>query len=137
MPRAARTASCTPDEARARLRAAQAYLEVAGSVLAERDRGEYLNVAAGLAVLAGIAGSDAICGIRLGRIHRGEDHRGAQDLLREATPDGRKLATVLGRLLSVKDAAHYGVLVVSARNATDAKKWAALLAQRAAEEAER
>jgi len=124
-------------EARARLRTARAYLEVAGSVLAERDRGEYLNVAAGVAVLSGIAAADAICGLRLGRLHRGEDHRGAQDLLRQATPDGRKLATVLGRLLSVKDAAHYGVLVVSARNAADAKRWAAHLVERAAEESER
>jgi hypothetical protein len=48
-----------------------------------------------------------------------------------------KLATVLGRLLSVKDAAHYGVLAVSARKATDAKRWAELLVQRAAEESER
>jgi len=124
-------------EARAGLRTARAYLEVAGSVLAERDRGEYLNVAAGAAVLSGIAAADAICGLRLGRLHRGEDHRGAQDLLRHAAPDGRKLATVLGRLLSVKDAAHHGVLVVSARSAADAKRWAAHLVERAAEESER
>lgn len=137
MPKTARTAPCSKSEARARLRTARAYLEVAGSVLGERDRGEYLNVAAGLAVLAGIAGSDAICGARLGRIHRGDDHRAAQDLLQQATPDGKKLATVLGRLLSMKDAAHYGVIVVSARNATDAKKWAALLIERAAQETER
>jgi len=106
-------------------------------VLKERGRGEYLNVAAGVAVLAGIAASDAICGIRLGRVHCGEDHRGAVDLLRTATPDGAKLATVLGRLLSVKDAAHYGVPVVSGRNAADARKWAAQLVERAEEEAER
>ena len=137
MPKTARTAPCSKIEARARLRTARAYLEVADSVLGERDRGEYLNVAAGLAVPAGIAGSDAICGARLGRIHRGDDHRGAQDLLQQATSDGKKLATILGRLLSIKDAAHYGVIVVSARNATDAKKWAALLIERAAEEAER
>lgn len=137
MPKTARTALCSKSEARARLRTAQAYLQVADSVLAERDRAEYLNVAAGLAVLAGIAGSDAICGIRLGRIHRGDDHRGAQDLLQQATPDGKKLATALGRLLSMKDAAHYGVIVVSALNATDARNWAALLIERAAEESER
>ena len=137
MPNARRTATCTVSEARARLRTAQAYLQVAASVLAEPDRGEYFDVAAGLAVLAGIAASDAICGIRLGRIHRGEDHPGAQDLLRQATSDGQKLGTVLGRLLSVKDAAHYGVLAVSARKAADAKRWAELLVPRAAEESER
>jgi hypothetical protein len=100
-------------------------------VLRERGRGEYLNVATGVAVLAGIAASDAICGTRLGCLHRGEDHHGAEDLLRKATPDGPKLAVVLGRLLSMKDAAHYGVPVVSVRKATDAKKWAAHLVERA------
>lgn len=103
----------------------------------EHARGEHLNVAAGLAVLAGIAASDAICGARLGRIHRGEDHVGAQDLLSESTPDGRKLAVHLGRLLSIKDAAHYGVPVVSSRKATDAIRWAARLVERAGEETER
>jgi hypothetical protein len=43
----------------------------------------------------------------------------------------------LGRLLSMKDASHYGVIVVSARNAGDARKWAALLIERAVEESER
>jgi hypothetical protein len=74
---------------------------------------------------------------RLGCLHRGDDHRGAADLLRTATPDGAKLATVLGRLLSLKDAAHYGVPVVSARKAADATKWAAQLVERAEEETER
>jgi hypothetical protein len=120
-----------------RLRTASAYLEVAGAVLGERDAGEYRNVAAGLSVLAGIAASDAICGIRLGKVHRGEDHRGAADLLQQATPDGAKLAADLRRLLNLKDAAHYGVLVVSSRNATDARRWAAKLVARAAEESER
>lgn len=137
MPRSPRTSPCSTAEARTRLRTARAYLDVAGSVLAERDRGEYLNVAAGMAVLAGIAASDAICGVRLGCLHRGEDHHGAADLLRTATPDGPKLATVLGRLLSLKDAAHYGVPVVSARKATDARKWADQLVERAREETER
>jgi hypothetical protein len=119
------------------MRTAQAYLEVAGIVLQERGRDEYLNVAAGLAILAGIAASDAICGLRLGRIHRGDDHRGAQDLLQGAAPDGPKLATNLGRLLSLKDAAHYGVLVVASRKASESLRWAAHLVERAAEEAER
>jgi len=120
-----------------RLRIARAYLESAGQVLEERGRDEYLNVVSGVAVLAGIAASDAICGIRLGCLHRGDDHRGAADLLRTATPDGAKLATMLGRLLSLKDAAHYGVPVVSARKASDARKWAAQLVERAEEEIER
>ena len=58
-------------------------------------------------------------------------------LLRRATQDGSKLASQLGRLLSFKDAAHYGVQVVSTRNATDAIKWAERLVERAREESER
>jgi hypothetical protein len=77
---------------------------------------------AGLAVLSGIAASDAICGARLGHLHRGDDHKAAQEMLRKATPDGDNLATQLGRLLSLKDAAHYGVQVISSRNATDATR---------------
>ncbi len=106
-------------------------------MLQEPSQGEYLNVVAGVAVLAGIAAADAICGTRLGRIHRGDDHLGAQDLLRQATPDGTQLATQLGRLLSLKAAAHYGVQVVSSRQATDATKWAARLVERARQETER
>jgi hypothetical protein len=132
-----RTVPCSSTDARARLRTAIAYLEVAGAVLDERDASEYRNVAAGVSVLAGIAASDAICGIRLGKIHRSDDHRAAAELLRQATPDGAKLAAVLRRLLGLKDAAHYGVPVVSTRNATDARRWAAQLVMRAMEESER
>jgi hypothetical protein len=132
-----RTVPCGGADARARLRTASAYLEVAGAVLNERDASEYRNVAAGVSVLAGIAASDAICGIRLGKIHRGDDHRAAADLLQQATPDGAKLATVLRRLLGLKDAAHYGIPVVSSRSASDARRWAAQLVMRAIEESER
>jgi hypothetical protein len=58
-------------------------------------------------------------------------------LLRGATPDGPKLAAELGRLLSLKDAAHYGMPVLSVRKASDATRWAAHLVDRAAQETER
>lgn len=132
-----RTVSAGRDDARNRLRTAQAYLEVADLVLGERDRAEMPAVAAGLAVLAGIAASDAICAIRLQRMHRGQDHRGAAALLEEATPDGKRLAIVLLRLLDVKDAAHYGVVVVAHQKARDATKRAESLVDRAREEVER
>jgi|SRR5580698_6805827 hypothetical protein len=137
MPSSSRTAQCGMAEARTRLRTARAYLEVAGLVLDECDRDEYLNVSAGLAVLAGIAASDTICCARLRARHRGDDHRGAADLLRRASPDGADLAVTLLRLLDLKDAAHYGVLVVAAGKARDALRWATRLVERAAEETER
>ena len=137
MPPPSRTAPCGTADAQSRLRTARAYLEVAGLVLSERDRDEHLNVSAGLAVLAGIAASDSICCVRLRSRHRGDDHRGAADLLRRATPDGPELAMTLLRLLDLKDEAHYGVLVVSARKARDAHRWATRLVERAAQETER
>ncbi|MHB8671378.1 MAG: hypothetical protein ACYDAD_12640 [Acidimicrobiales bacterium] len=132
-----RTAQCGKVEARKRLQTGRAYLQVAELVLDERQPDEYLSVAAGLAVLAGVAASDSICCVRLGRRHRGEDHRGAADLLAGAATDGKALATRLLRLLDVKDAAHYGVVVVPPRRARDAVRWARQLIERAGEEVER
>jgi hypothetical protein len=130
----ARTAGVV--EARQRLRYATAYLEIAELVLGD-DRAEMPGVAAGLAVLAGIAASDAICARRLGEIHRGESHREAGRLLRDATPDGKALAGTLLKLLDIKDEAHYGLIIVPVRKAKDAVRWARVLTTRASEEAER
>jgi hypothetical protein len=133
MPSSSRTAPGGTAEGRSRLRTARACLEVAALFLGERDWDEYLNVSADLSALAGIAASDSMCCSR----HRGDDHRGAAELLRRATPDGPELAVTLLRLLDLKDEAHYGVLVVAARKARDAHRWAARLVERAAQEAER
>jgi hypothetical protein len=136
MTRTSRTAACGVVEARARLQIAQAYLSVA-ELVPQEGSNEYLSVSAGLSVLAGIAASDSICCMRLRSRHRGEDHRGAADLLARATPDGKSLATILLRLIDLKDRAHYGVKIVSARSARDAVRWAARLVQRASEEVAR
>ena len=132
-----RTRAATAEDARTRLRTATAYLDVAELVLDDRDRVEMPGVAAGLAVLAGIAGSDALCARRLGEIHRGEDHRSAAALLQQATPDGKKLAATFQRLVDIKDEAHYGLILVAPRRARDAVRWAAQIVTRAAEELER
>ena len=131
-----RTVPCEPGDGRGRMRTARAYLEVADLVLGERDRDEYVNVAAGLSVLAGIAASDAICCARLRMRHRGDNHRDAAEMLRLATPDGSALARQLLRLLDLKDEAHYGVMVVASRRARDALRWATRLVERAEEEIE-
>lgn len=132
-----RTKTATRADGRARLRTAQAYLEVADLVLDEEKRSEMPGVAAALAVLAGIAASDAICACRLGEIHRGDDHHAAADLLRRATPDGKRLASTFSRLIDLKDQAHYGVTVVPAPTARRAVQWAEKLTDRAREEVER
>lgn len=137
MPRAKRTRPATAVDARTRLEVATAYLEVAELVLADEERAGMPGVAAGLAVLAGIAGSDAICARRLGQIHRGDDHRAAAALLEHATPDGARLSSAFLRLIDLKDAAHYGVVFVPPGKAKDAVKWAAQLVARATEELQR
>lgn len=137
MAKAQRTRPATLENARVRLRVGAAYLEVAELVLDEPDRSEMPGVSAGLAVLAGIAASDAICACRLSQIHRGEDHRAAAALLEQATPDGKKLAATFLRLIDLKDEAHYGILTVPLQRARSAAKWAKLLVDRARQELER
>jgi hypothetical protein len=131
-----RTRPAGPDRARTRLQTARAYLEVADLVIEEEGRSEMPGVAAGLAVLAGIAGSDAICAIRLGEIHRGDDHRGAA-LLANAVLDGNRLAATFSRLIDLKDEAHYGLSVLTPKRAKDALRWARQIVDRAGEEVER
>jgi hypothetical protein len=129
----ARTRPAGRGEARQRLDYARACVQVAELVLDDVDSA-MPGVAAGLAVLAGIAASDAICAIRLGEIHRGENHRDATSLLRDAVADGKKLGETLKKLLDRKDEAHYGLIVVPTRRARDCVRWATLLVDRATEE---
>lgn len=70
------------------------------------------GVAAALAVLAGIAASDAACCAKLGKRSRGQDHAEAIRLLFTVLPHGEEMAKGLGRLLAAKDESHYGVTLV-------------------------
>jgi len=83
------------------------YLDLA-EVAAGETGDEARNVAAGNAVLAGIAASDAICCIHLNRRHRGQDHHAAVALLAVIHPHGTNLAAALATVLSAKDTSHYG-----------------------------
>ena len=62
------------------------------------------GASAALAVLAGIAASDAACCAALGSRARGQDHRQALDMLRNVT-GGERMVQHLRRLLDVKDGA--------------------------------
>jgi hypothetical protein len=110
-----RTTACDPAAARTRLRQAQAFVSVADLVFNEPDDEEppLRGVAASLAVLAGIAASDAACCARLGQRYLGQDHARAVGLLRTVQPDGEALAKDLERLLAIKDNVHYGGLSIS------------------------
>ena len=108
-----RQASCGPTEATRKARLARAYLDLADQAAAG-DGDESRTVAAGNAVLAAIAASDALTCLRLGRHSRGQGHTEAAALLRTIRPDGARLARDLTTTLAVKDAAHYGSVFVSA-----------------------
>jgi hypothetical protein len=81
---AARTQACSEADATMRLRHARKFLEVAELVAGEGSEIEYASQAAALAVLAGIAATDAACCKSLGRRSRGQDHRSAIALVERA-----------------------------------------------------
>lgn len=114
---AGRAQACSPADARIRYAHAVKFLEVAELVASEQeDNPESINVAASLAVLAGIAASDAACCAALGRRSRSHDHHDAERFLREIAAGGRDAATELRRLLNLKDNAQYGFLHVGGQN---------------------
>ncbi len=123
----ARSRSCTAEDARVRAAHARTYLEVARLIRSDPDKPEDLNfnhVAAGNAVLAAIAASDALCCWLLGERSRGQDHRQAVGLLEQVRfGDGgdedqarraRELARALSTALDLKDDSHYGILMIGA-----------------------
>ena len=109
---AGRTQTCGAREARTRLAHARKFLEVAELVATEQFD-ESLSVAAALAVLAGIAASDAACCKAVGRRSRGENHRDAAALLDQIVPDGKAAGRRLIALIDLKDTAHYGLIHVN------------------------
>jgi hypothetical protein len=123
----ARRRPCTAEDARTRAAHARAYLEVAKLIRGDADKPEDLNfnhVAAGNAVLAAIAASDALCCRLLGERSRGQDHRDAVALLEQVrfgtgtdevqARRARDLARALATALDLKDDSHYGTLMVGA-----------------------
>ena len=124
--RAGRTQPCGAAQARTRLAQARKFLEVAELVATENAE-ESLSVSAALAVLAGIADSDAACCRALGRRSRSEDHRDAADLLRQIHPDGARAAKDLLALLDLKDTAQYGLIHVTQRQLATALRRASAL----------
>lgn len=103
-----RTAACGRPEATRRAKVARAYLDVA-ELAADETTSEARNVAAGNAVLAAIAASDALCCVHLGHRNRTQDHRTAIKLLRNVNP---RLADDLATTLHIKDPSHYGTNLI-------------------------
>jgi len=120
-------------EARTRLGHARKFLEVAEMTAGEAGDVEYASAAAALAVLAGIAASDAACCAALGRRSRGQDHQQATGLVSQVEPEGRKETKALRRLLNLKDEAHYGFFDVGGQDLQAALRQARALVDFAAE----
>ncbi len=128
-----RTQPCSGADASVRLRHARKFLEVAELLADEGDDVEYASPAAALAVLAGIAASDAACCKALGRRSRAQDHREAASLFEQVTPGGKAAANTLSRLLNLKDEAHYGLFDVGGQNLKSALRQASSLVEFAGE----
>lgn len=119
-----RTRSMNPAEVRVRSQQAHAFLEAAGLVSEfGHDAGipQIGNTIGSLAVLAGIAAGDAICGSILGERSTAEGHATAVDLLRSTEP-GRRLAPHLRRLVDSKTETQYTPALLTEARAADLVK---------------
>lgn len=125
--RSGRSQSCGITEARVRVSQARKFLDTAELILDVDDDLATPGATAALAVLAGIAASDALCCYSLGRRARGQDHREATGLLLQVEPDGQSLARALARLLDIKDGSQYGVVYLTSARAKTAVRNAAQL----------
>ena len=113
-------------EGAARRRIAAKYLEVAQ--IAATEDGAAINVAVGIAVLAGIATSDAICAAALGERYAGQDHASAVQVLKRVDTT---LARKLKHLVDMKPASHYGDALLTSDDRDRAIRAAASLVQAA------
>ena len=118
------TSPCGRPEALTRLAQARKFAEVASLCIGDLSDDALPHVAAALAVLAGIAASDAACCARLKQRPRGQDHREAEALVATIHPNGSNMAKDLSRLLNEKDNAQYGVMLVSRTTAAKMVEWA-------------
>ena len=112
-----RTTPCTPAQARIRLDQARAFIDVADIVLLEPATQCETHVAGALAVLAAIAATDSICGTKLKRYVRGQDHAQAVALLETVDLPDTTLTTRLRRVLAAKDNAHYSPALMTKTDA--------------------
>lgn len=110
-----RRQDCGAAEARAKLRRAEQFIEVAEMIKSEEDP-DWQSAGAALAVLAGIAASDAACCKALGHRSRGQDHHDAEAYLAQIDPGGKAAAQAMKRLIDLKDEAHYGFYNMSTQN---------------------
>ena len=118
-----RTQACDRSDALTRLARAESFLLAAELTVDDDGHDATPSVAASLAVLAGIAASDAACCARLGARARRRAHAEAVDLLGTVEPRGADMAKDLQRLLNRKDDSQYGLAFVSSAEARRMVGW--------------
>jgi hypothetical protein len=123
----ARTQPCGRGDALSRLAQAEAFLFAAELVIGDESDDATPSVAGSLAVLAGIAASDAACCARLGLRVRGLAHAEAVHVLGTVEPGGTDMAKDLQRLLNRKDDSQYGLTFVTVAEADRMVRWAGRL----------
>ncbi|MCI2237067.1 hypothetical protein MO973_40420 [Paenibacillus sp. TRM 82003] len=106
----------TAAEVQVRAEAARKFLEVARMVEDDTSDPALPRVASALAVLAGIAASDAVCGHVLHQRPQGQDHQEAVRVL-GSIRGADELATSLRRLLADKTTSQYGTTYMTAQKA--------------------
>lgn len=82
------------------------------------------TVVSSLAVLAGIAAADAICGVTLKQRSSSDDHAEAVRMLATISPRGKDYARDLRRLVASKSGVQYSPRLVSPAVARDLTKYA-------------
>ncbi|MEO8095889.1 MAG: hypothetical protein ABI632_13295 [Pseudolysinimonas sp.] len=121
------------EQVRVRRRHAESYLAAADLVVDLSDDADIdtvANVVGSLAVLAGIAATDSICGRALGIRSASESHFDAIELLSQVA--GVRLAPTLKRLLQGKTDTQYSPLLLSPSKSRDMLDWARRLVVEAA-----
>lgn len=98
-----RTTPCTREQAGQRLRQAEAFLGWARAALADERDQVNLGVATSLAILAGVAATEALCGSSMGYYSRGQNHADAANLVRSIEPGGAALASTFRQLVACKE----------------------------------
>ncbi|HET8930523.1 MAG TPA: hypothetical protein VFN21_07700 [Acidimicrobiales bacterium] len=131
-----RMQSCDRRAALSRLAQAEAFLLAAELLVDDDSDAAAPSVAASLAVLAGIAASDAACCARLGVRARGQAHTEAVELLGSVDPGGTSMAKDLQRLLNRKDDSQYGITLVASADAGRMVGWAKRLLRLSSEAVE-
>lgn len=127
-----RTSPMSRSDALARARHARGFLsaaELVGEFSEDVGDDAVSNVVASLAVLAGIAAGDAICGVILRRRSSSSDHSDAVHLLSTAGTNGAGYSRDLRRLVASKSAVQYSPRIVTAKTSRELTMYARRLVE--------